>query len=295
MKHWISLWFPLGRTRIQPHQSWTRPPVRAAGQVLCWPTTASPRSCWSSRWPSACSTPWGKAPRRQALTTFSPVAGPWRPCPSGSLSAPVLCQLSRFWVFPLRFIITAPSSSTCASGRASTPCWRRSSSCQFSFAWESPAATRSSRFINVDTQPKHRSYNLKVLVVFGLGNGREIVWVLSEWGVGVGIWPNIPVERTCGWMKGVNRGGEDWRGMCAPIFCCVVTEALHLSQYLKMRFGRGMQLLGSIQFLVVTVRGSDVPRWHNNATCAKHAGKWNIWYLCDSACSVAFYYRFCCF
>lgn len=27
-----------------------------------------------------------------------------------------------------------------------------------------------------------------------------------------------------------------------------------MSQYLKMRFGRGMQLLGSIQFLIATVR-----------------------------------------
>lgn len=55
--------------------------------------------------------------------------------------------------------------------------------------------------------------------------------------------------------------------MCAQIFCWVVTVALFLTQYLKMRFGRGMQLLGSIQFLVVTVRSSDVPRWHNNVQC----------------------------
>lgn len=36
--------------------------------------------------------------------------------------------------------------------------------------------------------------------------------------------------------------------------CSVITSAICLSQYLKMRFGRGMQLLGSIQFLVATVR-----------------------------------------
>lgn len=106
---------------------------------------------------------------------------------------------------------------------------------------------------------------------------RDFLGVLSEWGFGVGIWPNTPVERTCGWMKGVNRGSEDWQGMGAQIFCCVVTEAVRLSQYLKMRFGRGMQLLGSIQFLVVTVRSSHVPRWHNNATYAMHAGTRHIW------------------
>lgn len=46
--------------------------------------------------------------------------------------------------------------------------------------------------------------------------------------------------------------------MYAEIVCCVITSAVHLSQYLKMRFGRGMQLLGSIQFLVATVRQTSL-------------------------------------
>lgn len=55
--------------------------------------------------------------------------------------------------------------------------------------------------------------------------------------------------------------------MSTQIFCCFVTKDVCLSQYLKMRFGRGMQLLGSIQFLVATVRSADVHRRHsNNAT-----------------------------
>lgn len=54
--------------------------------------------------------------------------------------------------------------------------------------------------------------------------------------------------------------------MSVQISCCFVTEDVCLSQYLKMRFGRGMQLLGSIQFLVATVRSTDVLRWHNNNT-----------------------------
>lgn len=63
--------------------------------------------------------------------------------------------------------------------------------------------------------------------------------------------------------------------MCALIFCCVVTEAVRLPQYLKMRFGRGMQLLGSIQFLVATVRSTEFPKWplmqciqHNESACS---------------------------
>lgn len=52
--------------------------------------------------------------------------------------------------------------------------------------------------------------------------------------------------------------------MSAQIFCWFVTEDVCLLQYLKMRFGRGMQLLGSIQFLVATVRSTDVLRWRNN-------------------------------
>lgn len=35
--------------------------------------------------------------------------------------------------------------------------------------------------------------------------------------------------------------------------CDVLTPIICLSQYLKMRFGRGMQLLGSIQFILATV------------------------------------------
>lgn len=42
--------------------------------------------------------------------------------------------------------------------------------------------------------------------------------------------------------------------MDAEILCHVITPAVHMSQYLKMRFGRGMQLLGSVQFLLATVR-----------------------------------------
>lgn len=34
----------------------------------------------------------------------------------------------------------------------------------------------------------------------------------------------------------------------------ILTSPVCLSQYLRMRFGRGMQLLGSVQFLVATVR-----------------------------------------
>lgn len=160
-KREISLWFPLGRSWIQQHKSWMSPP----GPVSCGPTTPSSLPCWPSQWPSGSSTLWGKVQRRRASTTSSPAAGPWWLCPSGCLSAPVLCQPSRFWAFPLRFIITASSSSTCASGKASTPCWQHSSSCQFSFAWESPAAIRSKWCINIDIQPKYR---IKVLVVFGL-------------------------------------------------------------------------------------------------------------------------------
>lgn len=40
--------------------------------------------------------------------------------------------------------------------------------------------------------------------------------------------------------------------------CSVIISAICLSQYLKMRFGRGMQLLGSIQFLVATVRQTSL-------------------------------------
>ncbi len=46
--------------------------------------------------------------------------------------------------------------------------------------------------------------------------------------------------------------------MCAEIPCRVIAAAVCLSQYLKMRFGRGMQLLGSIQFLVATVRQTSL-------------------------------------
>lgn len=53
------------------------------------------------------------------------------------------------------------------------------------------------------------------------------------------------------------------------MFSCYVTEDVCLSQYLEMRFGRGMQLLGCFQFLVVNVRSADVHRWHDsNATQA---------------------------
>lgn len=49
------------------------------------------------------------------------------------------------------------------------------------------------------------------------------------------------------------RSEEGW-AMREEIPRHVITPAVCLSQYLKMRFGRGMQLLGSIQFLVATVR-----------------------------------------
>lgn len=47
-------------------------------------------------------------------------------------------------------------------------------------------------------------------------------------------------------------------GVDAEIVSGILTSKVFLSvclsQYLKMRFGRGMQLLGSIQFIVATVR-----------------------------------------
>lgn len=48
------------------------------------------------------------------------------------------------------------------------------------------------------------------------------------------------------------------RIVCTMLHYDVMTLAICLSQYLKMRFGRGMQLFGSIQFLLATVRTASL-------------------------------------
>lgn len=106
-------------------------------------TTQSLLPCCWSPWPSDSSRPWRRARTRPGRRTSSPGVGACQQYLLACRSVPVLCQPSKFWVFLLRLLATALNSSTCASDRASTPCWRLFYSCQFSIDWASPAPIRS--------------------------------------------------------------------------------------------------------------------------------------------------------